>query len=165
MFPSTSVFGIVVPGAKVAETFVAVVTVSSQVDVPTHAPSQPVNTAPGTTIPKTDVDGNNQYGALSDGLMILRYMFGLTGAPLTANAADPNGSRTNPADVAQHLANIKPLLDVDGNGQTDALTDGLMLIRYRFGLRGNSLISNAVGTGARRTTAQQIEPYILSILQ
>ena len=121
--------------------------------------------APGTTIPKTDVDGNNQYGALSDGLMILRYMFGLTGAPLTANAADPNGSRTNPADVAQHLANIKPLLDVDGNGQTDALTDGLMLIRYMFGLRGNSLISNAVGTGARRTTAQQIEPYILSILQ
>ena len=71
--------------------------------------------------------------------------------------------RTTPADVAQQLDNIKPLLDVDGNGQADALTDGLMLIRYFFGLRGAPLISSAIGTGATRTTTVQIEAYIVSI--
>ena len=35
------------------------------------------------------------------------------------------------------------MLDVDGNGQIDALTDGLMIIRYMFGLRGASLTPGA----------------------
>ena len=48
------------------------------------------------------------------------------------------------------MDNIKPLLDVDGNGKVEAVTDGLMLIRYLFGLRGPSLIAGAIGTGATR---------------
>ena len=63
----------------------------------------------------------------------------------------------------QYLDNLRPLLDVDGNGNADALTDGLMLLRYLFGLRGAGLVSNAIGAGAIRTTAPQIEPYIVSI--
>lgn len=51
-------------------------------------------------------------------------------------------------------------LDVDGNGSYDALSDGLMLLRYLFNLRGSGLIANAIGTGATRTTAAQIEQYI-----
>ncbi|MBK7469303.1 MAG: hypothetical protein IPI73_00445 [Betaproteobacteria bacterium] len=51
-------------------------------------------------------------------------------------------------------------LDIDGNGSYDALTDGLMLLRYLFNLRGPGLIANAIGTGATRTTAAQIEQYI-----
>ena len=120
--------------------------------------------APGATVPKTDVDGNAKYDALSDGLLILRYMFGLTGPALIANATDPNGTRTLAPDIVQHLTNIKPQLDVDGNGQADALTDGLMLIRYMFGLRGAALLNGAIGPGATRTTIVQVETYIVSIL-
>ena len=36
------------------------------------------------------------------------------------------------------------LADIDGNGEVDALTDGLMLLRYLFNLRGDSLIAGAV---------------------
>ena len=54
-------------------------------------------------------------------------------------------------------------LDVDGNGVADALTDGLIAIRYLFGLRGNALIQNAIGPGATRTTAAQIENYLRSV--
>src|SRR5579862_8157061 len=55
------------------------------------------------------------------------------------------------------------LLDVDGNGTVDALTDGLILLRYLFGLRGPSLTAGAIGVGATRDEAQ-IEAYIQTIM-
>ena len=55
-------------------------------------------------------------------------------------------------------------LDIDGNGTADALTDGLLITRYLFGLRGNSLILNAVAPLAPRSTAQAIEDYILTLM-
>ena len=54
-------------------------------------------------------------------------------------------------------------LDIDDNKQSDALTDGLMIIRYLFGLRGNSLISSAVGPNAQRTMVMDIENYLKSL--
>jgi hypothetical protein len=52
--------------------------------------------------------------------------------------------------------------DVDGNGQVDALTDGLLLIRYMFGLRGPSLVAGAIGQSAARNTAAAVEAHIAS---
>jgi len=40
------------------------------------------------------------------------------------------------------------------------LTDGLLVIRYVFGFRGSTLISDAIGTGATRTTAADIEDFL-----
>lgn len=53
-----------------------------------------------------------------------------------------------------------PSLDVDGDGQVDALSDGLLIIRYLIGLRGPALIADAVRHGATRTTANEIEAQI-----
>ena len=50
--------------------------------------------------------------------------------------------------------------DIDGDGEIKPLTDGLLLLRYQFGFRGNALIDGAVGNGATRATADQIESYI-----
>jgi len=50
--------------------------------------------------------------------------------------------------------------DIDGNGAVDPLTDGLLLIRYLFGLRGDSLIAGAVAPCATRNTADQIQTHI-----
>jgi hypothetical protein len=111
-----------------------------------------------------DIDGNGNYDALTDGLLIVRYLFGLNGASLTGGAIGPGATRTTPIEIAQYLDSIKAQLDVDGNGNEDALTDGLMLTRYLFGLRGSSLISGAIGAGATRTTAAEIEAYIQSLL-
>lgn len=55
-------------------------------------------------------------------------------------------------------------IDVDGNGSYAATTDGLLLMRYLLGVRGNALIADAVGAGATRTTASQIEAYIASLM-
>ena len=118
--------------------------------------SAPSNAFRGTL----DIDGNNAY----DGLVILRYMFGLTGPALTAGGIGPSPSRSSPADILQYLGSIRPALDVDGNTQVDALSDGLILLRYLFGLRGAALTAGAMTSGATRTTAQ-IEAYIQTLLQ
>ena len=55
-------------------------------------------------------------------------------------------------------------LDIDGDGKAAPLTDGLLVIRYLFGFRGDSLISGAVAAGATRTTAEEIEPVIEALI-
>ena len=50
--------------------------------------------------------------------------------------------------------------DIDNSLDIDALTDGLLLLRYMFGLRGGSLVSEALSTSADRSTAKEIESYI-----
>ncbi len=52
-------------------------------------------------------------------------------------------------------------LNIDGDGKTKPLTDGLLNLRYQFGFRGNTLISGAVATNATRKTANEIETYLI----
>jgi hypothetical protein len=47
-------------------------------------------------------------------------------------------------------------LDVDGNCQADALTDGLLILRYLFGFRGTALVEDALAADATRTDPAQI---------
>lgn len=112
---------------------------------------------------RIDVDKNNQYDALTDGLLIVRGLFGLTGSGLVGGAIGPGATVFLAADVANRITNLKPVVDVDGNGQADAYTDGVMIIRYLSGMRGGALTTNALGNGATRN-AQQIEAYIASLL-
>jgi hypothetical protein len=111
-----------------------------------------------------DLDGNGAYDALTDGLLVLRARFGLTGPPLTTAATATDATRTDPAAIIGYLQDVRPMLDIDGNGDVDALTDGLILIRYLFGLRGNALIAGAIGSGATRTTAAEVEAYVQTVL-
>ena len=92
--------------------------------------------------------------------MILRYLFGLTGTAITNSAIGSGATRSSPSAIQGYLDQIKLNLDVDGNGQSDAPTDGLMVLRYLFGLRGDALITGAIGNNAARKTAQPIETYI-----
>jgi len=54
-------------------------------------------------------------------------------------------------------------MDMDGDGQIHAQTDGLLLVRYLLGLRGSSLVDGALDAGATRDAAQ-IEAYIQSLM-
>jgi hypothetical protein len=50
-----------------------------------------------------DVDGNGAVDALTDGLLLMRAMLGLTGTAATAAATGPNASRTAWVDVRKML--------------------------------------------------------------
>ena len=62
--------------------------------------------------------------------------------------------------IATYLKDADSQLDIDGDGEAKPLTDGLLLIRYLFGFSGESLISGAIGAGATRRSAQEVEAYI-----
>ena len=111
-----------------------------------------------------DIDANNAYDGATDGVLILRYLFGLTGSALTANALGAGFTPARVADTAlrNYLIDILPLLDVDGNGKVDALTDGVMILRKLLGQTGAAITANAIGVGATRNTSD-IEAYIQTL--
>ncbi|MEO7761062.1 MAG: hypothetical protein ABIS68_04020 [Casimicrobiaceae bacterium] len=110
-----------------------------------------------------DVDANSQYDAITDGLMILRHLFGTKGSDLIADAVGPSPGRATAGAIGTYLTDVTPKFDIDGNGKADALTDGLLIIRYLFGLTGAPLINGAVGQGAIRTLAPDIQAQILGL--
>src|ERR1051326_8857314 len=50
-------------------------------------------TVPQGSLPSLDVDLNGTADALTDGLLIVRYLFGFTGTALTNGVVDPAGHR------------------------------------------------------------------------
>lgn len=105
-----------------------------------------------------DVDQNGFIDAPTDGMLILRTMFGLTGTAVTTSAIGAQAQRTTFAEVRPLIHTAA--LDLDGNGLTDPLTDGLMIVRALFGLTGNSVTNNAIGSNATRTNWTAIRNYL-----
>ena len=64
------------------------------------------------------------------------------------------------ADITSRINNLGLLLDIDGNSRIDPLSDGLLILRYLFGIRGTTLINGVIATDATRTTASEIESYL-----
>jgi hypothetical protein len=108
-----------------------------------------------------DFDQNSQVDALTDGLLLLRYAFGLEGQALTEGAIAIN-SPLSSTDVENRIEQAVVIADIDDNGVMDALTDGLLLLRYTFGLRGDDLVHGATAMLASRPNPIEIEMYIQS---
>ena len=107
-----------------------------------------------------DVDESMKAQPLTDGLLVIRHLFGFSGDSLTSGAVSGDASRDDSDSIAGYLTDAGSQLDIDGDGESKPLTDGLLLIRYLFGFSGDSLISGAIGSGAERDTAEEVEAYI-----
>ncbi|MBF0439093.1 MAG: hypothetical protein HQL93_08220 [Magnetococcales bacterium] len=95
----------------------------------------------------------------------MRYLLGMRNDALVGGAVDSSGLRTTPAAIKAYLDGGMNLLDVDGSGgPLDALTDGLLIMRYLFGFRGDALINGAVSASATRKSASTIGDYIDSLM-
>jgi hypothetical protein len=55
------------------------------------------------------------------------------------------------------------ILDIDGSGEVDALTDGLLLLRSMFGISDDVLINGVVSPNASVTESAAIDSYISAI--
>jgi hypothetical protein len=112
----------------------------------------------GSTILKAqqfnlDVDGDGKVTALGDGLMVIRKLFGaaFSGDALTAKARSDSAIRSTSEihDFIQQGID-SGMLDVDKDGKTTALGDGLMVIRRLFGAAfdGGALTSKAISSSS-----------------
>ena len=101
-----------------------------------------------------DVDDDGVIAAETDGLLVMRHLLGETGDVLTADALGANAQRGQPDAIASYLSGLPWQLDIDGDGAHDALTDGLLIVRFLRGLRGSALVEGVIAGGATRTPAQ-----------
>lgn len=94
------------------------------------------STAPAATscvgLPILNIDNSDpgtRYDAATDGILLMRYLLGLRGAALIVSARGSGAALRDAAQVEAHINAYLSLFDVDGDGQTLAMTDGLMILR------------------------------------
>jgi len=147
-------------GAPVMLTNSVTVSGGGEVNTANNAASD-ATTVIGATL---DIDGSStdtKYDALTDGLLVVRYMYGLTGAALTMGALGDTPTTRDATAVKAYLDLNHLSLDIDGDGNMDPATDGVLIVRYLFGLRGEALIEGAFVATAPRNTAMLIEDYLV----
>ncbi len=110
-----------------------------------------------------DIDDDGKTEALTDGLLVIRHLFGFSGDSLNANATATDANRSDAASIETHLVDNKSSLDVDGDGSVEALTDGLLIIRELFGFSGDSLITGAASGSGTRVTGDSVVDYLKTI--
>ena len=106
-----------------------------------------------------DFDGNGNADALTDGLIMMRYSFGLRGDSMTDNAMSED-SQLSVAQVEERLSSSMKIADIDDDGKVDALTDGLLLLRHLFAMDDESFTHGAVAHSASRKTKYAIKYHL-----
>jgi hypothetical protein len=89
----------------------------------------------------------------------------MEGNGFAADGPDPDADLDPAPDVGNLLvvdgASLlqRVLLDFDGDGEANPLTDGMLLLRYLLGSTGDDLTDGVVGEGATRSVSE-IEKYL-----
>ena len=75
---------------------------------------------------------------------------------------DPGTGETDPDNPAGELhLREHSVIDIDGDGQVTPLSDGILMLRYMAGFRGNVLVGDIVdGRAGMRTGSAAIEEYL-----
>ncbi len=73
-------------------------------------------------------------------------------------------TRCTAPEIEARLAAIGDQLDIDGDGELEPLTDGVLVLRWLFGFRGDQLTASAVDQlDCTRCTAAAIESYLAGL--
>ncbi len=107
-----------------------------------------------------DIDDNGLVDPLTDGLLVLRRLFGFSGPSLVTGAVGNGCLRCDPASIQSYIDSILALLDIDASGELEPLTDGLLILRRMFGFSGAALINGALENDCTRCDAGQVAGYI-----
>jgi hypothetical protein len=106
-----------------------------------------------------DIDGNGEADALTDGLTILKAAFGITGRSMIDGTIATDSDMTL-EDVELSMQKTMSIADIDDNGEVDALTDGLVVLRYLFDITDSSLTEDAISPDANREAHQSIVDHL-----
>ena len=102
-----------------------------------------------------DVDGNGTVSAATDGVLLLRYLIGLRGPALIANAIGAGAARSTYPAVESFMASRR--YDLDGDNTTVTAVDGLLALRLMRGATGTALSGGAINASSIVTTGAQID--------
>jgi len=106
-----------------------------------------------------DADRSGKNQALTDGLLFIRYLAGFRGQALISDAVAPDAMRTTAEQIETLLEAAVPVYgDVDDSGSAQALTDGLLTIRFLAGFTGAALVAGA--TAGPRSDPDDIAAFL-----
>ena len=86
-------------------------------------------------------------------------MFGLDGEALLVGAVASDAVYNSSSQILSRIEELGEFADIDGDSNIDALTDGLLILRYLFGLEGDTLVAGVVSSNATKTTSE-IESHL-----
>ncbi len=92
-----------------------------------------------------DIDGDGVVRPNTDGLLITRYLLGLSGSALIEGAYNPAYGTLSDITSRLDILSSNNWLDIDGNGQSLAASDGVLLLRALFGFTGTAVTDDALG--------------------
>lgn len=129
-----------------------------------------LETLSASAVLTTDVDGDGVSRPDTDGVLFQRYVDGVRGAGLTANALGENAVRQTPDEIADFISGpmdysvmihglAERSLDFDGNGKVDSF-DATLFSRYVAGLRGSDLVNGATAPDATRRRSRDVIRFI-----
>jgi hypothetical protein len=134
---------------------------------PTATLTPTVTLTPTATATRTlqaivaDIDGDGDFDPLTDAMLVMRWAFGFEGDTLIEGAVDVGCTYCTAAEIAAHIESLGTVLDIDGDGEVEALTDAVLLMRWGFGFRGEALIQGAIDTvSCTRCGLAEIEAYL-----
>ena len=110
-----------------------------------------------------DLDGDGEVSPFTDGVVMLRWFFGIRGESLVNGVVGPGCTLCTPTQVEAAVAGLEPQLDIDLDGRKQPLTDGLLILRYLVD-GGEFMTQGAVGDECGRCDAPSIADYIESLL-
>jgi hypothetical protein len=109
----------------------------------------------------TNIDGSSGQLLAKDGN---GQLYRLTLVPLNEAQASAITSTTAQTDITSDRDENISILDVDANGEVDALTDGLLLLRSMFELTDDALVTGVVdSTNCKECDAEGIDQYISTV--
>jgi hypothetical protein len=112
-----------------------------------------------------DADASGDLSPLTDGLLVLRFLFGFTGDALVSGAVDLVKCRRCAAGPIENYLGAQSAFDIDGDGQQEALTDGILGLRFLFGFTGSALINGAFDeVNCTHCTAPTIANHLKTLL-
>jgi hypothetical protein len=109
----------------------------------------------------TDIGGSwPGVGNLPATLYTANFTALVVGTATTMNFSDSDTAGGFVLDATSAEVMITINLDVDANGEATALTDGVLIVRYLFGVTGTQLTDGLLGTGALRTDPVEIITFL-----
>jgi hypothetical protein len=107
-----------------------------------------------------DLDGDGEVEPLTDGVLLLRVLFGFTGSSLITGVVDMDCTRCTDTAILAFFADNQLAYDIDADGELVALSDGLLALRFLFGFTGPTLVTGAVDVDCTRCDAAAIESLL-----
>ncbi|MBF0449477.1 MAG: hypothetical protein HQK75_02140 [Candidatus Magnetomorum sp.] len=109
-----------------------------------------------------DIDGDGQINALSDGVLIVLYLNeSLETISDLSKIVPATASRKTLEHISSFLNQGKAFLDIDANGQVQAMTDGILILRYLFEInQGEPFIYGMFTESSKRNTVDSVSEYI-----